>query len=226
MRTVGKLVQTLQGTGRGCIEHIVTLRLLTDLARKKKRKLFVTFADFTQAYYLVPRHMLFIILQRIGCWSVMLAPLASMYKVTKSIFGTALVTATVALRQGSSTSCLLFVLFVNDLIKLLKENCHPDGFLSWLHLLALMDDTVLLATTRENMIYKMPLLQQFCVNYGMRINESKTKFFVICGTDPGRIFLKRNLDEPISGYSCQIAPFLMFCLVYDICRNIYTNLLS
>ncbi len=46
-------------TGRGCIEHIVTLRLLTDLARRKKKKLFVTFVDLTQAYFLVPRHVLF-----------------------------------------------------------------------------------------------------------------------------------------------------------------------
>ncbi len=112
----------------------------------------------------------------------MLAALVSMYQVTKSITGTALVTATVGVRQGSSTSCLVFVLFVNDLIKHLKENCNPDGFLSWLHLLVLTDNMVLLATTMENMIHKISLLQQFCNTYRMRINESKTKLFVICGT--------------------------------------------
>ena len=41
--------------GRGCIEHIVALRLLTHMARKKKKKLFVVFVDFSQAYDLVPR---------------------------------------------------------------------------------------------------------------------------------------------------------------------------
>ena len=41
--------------GRGCIEHLVTLRLLMDLARKKKLKLFITFVDFTMAYDRVPR---------------------------------------------------------------------------------------------------------------------------------------------------------------------------
>lgn len=40
---------------RGCIEHIVTLRLLCDMAKKKKLKLFVTFIDFSQAYDRVPR---------------------------------------------------------------------------------------------------------------------------------------------------------------------------
>ncbi len=28
------------------------------------------------------------------------------------------------------TSCLLFIIYVNDLIKMVKENCEPDGFLS------------------------------------------------------------------------------------------------
>ena len=36
--------------GRGCIEHIVSLRLLMDMATKKKLKLFVVFVDITVAY--------------------------------------------------------------------------------------------------------------------------------------------------------------------------------
>ena len=169
--------------GRGCTEHIVTLRLLTDMARKKKKTLFVVFVDFSQAYDLVPRNILFNILKRLGCGAVMLAALVAIYKVTNSIIGTAVVTTTVGVRQGSSTSCLLFVLYINDLIKLIKENCNPDGFLSWLHLLVLMDDTVLLATTRENIIKKVALLKQYCTSYGMKINKGKTKFFVIHGTE-------------------------------------------
>ena len=51
-------------TGRGCTEHIITLRLLTDLARRKKLKLFITFVDFSQAYDKVPRFKLFSVLKR------------------------------------------------------------------------------------------------------------------------------------------------------------------
>ena len=40
---------------RGCLEHIVTLRLLTHTARRRQRTLFVTFADFTKAYDLVKK---------------------------------------------------------------------------------------------------------------------------------------------------------------------------
>ena len=111
----------------------------------------------------------------------MLSVIVAMYSVTQSIIGTAVITTAIGVRQGSPTSCLLFILYVNDLIKLIKDTCEPDGFLSWLHLLALMDDTVLLATSRENLVKKVRLLRQFCNKYGMVINEKKTKLMVING---------------------------------------------
>ena len=125
--------------------------------------------------------MLFWVLSRLGCGAVMVAALVAMYSVTQSIIGTALVTATIGVRQGSPTSCLLFIIFVNDLIKMIRENCEDDGFLSWLHCLVLMDDTVLMATTRSGITHKLSILKRFCDIYGMKVNQSKTKFFVING---------------------------------------------
>ncbi len=165
--------------GRGCIEHIVTLRLIIDFARKKKSKLFVTFVDFATVYDRVPRAVLFIILKRLGCGAVMLAALVSMYTVTQSIIGTAVVTAVIGVRQGSPTSCLLFIIFVNDLIALIKSNSGTDGFLMWLHMVVLMDDTVILSTTRHGMEQKLILLNQYCQENGMLVNNMKTKFFAL-----------------------------------------------
>ena len=114
--------------GRGCIEHIVTLRLIADYAFRKKIKLYIIFVDFSQAYDKVSRVVLFSILKHLGCGAVMLLALISMYKTTQSIIGTAIVSASVGVRQGSPTSCLLFVLFVNDMIQLFKQRCGPEGF--------------------------------------------------------------------------------------------------
>ena len=86
---------------RGCLEYIVTLRILTDLARKKKKKLFVTLIDLSQTYDLVPKHMLIRLLKRLGCGAVMLAVIAAMYSVTESVIGTVVFTATLGVRQGS-----------------------------------------------------------------------------------------------------------------------------
>ena len=92
----------------------------------------------------------------------MLAALMAFYAVTHSVIGTALVTATAGLKQGAPTSVILFIIFINDYIKLVKDTCGVDGFLSWLHLLVLMDDTVLLSTTRRGMLAKLQLLNQYC----------------------------------------------------------------
>lgn len=166
---------------RSCIEHIVTLRLLCDNARRKKYKLYVAFIDFTQAYDLVPRVVLFNVLKRLGCGAVMLAALIAMYKHTESVLGSTLVTVTLGVRQGSPTSCLLFIIFVNDLIMLMKQGCGSDGVLAWLHVLVLMDDTVVVATTRQNLVKKLNILQKYCKEYGMKVNQSKTKYFVVNG---------------------------------------------
>ena len=114
---------------RGCTEHIVSLQLLTDIARQQKMKLFVVFVDFSKAYDMVPRDKLFIILKRLGCGMRMLAALEAMYRVTESVIGGAVMTASRGVRQGSPTSCLLFILFMNELIRILKEQCGSDGFL-------------------------------------------------------------------------------------------------
>lgn len=90
---------------------------------------------------------MFNILKCLGCGTVILVAIASMYCVAQSVIGTAVVTATIGLRQGSPTSCLLFILYVNDLIMMIKKRCGVDGLLSWLHVLVLMDNTVLLSTT-------------------------------------------------------------------------------
>ncbi len=167
---------------KGCLEHIVSLRLLRDPARRKQ-SLFVTFVDFSQAYDRVPRPVLSRVLRRPGCGSVMSCALVAMYSVTGSWIGSALVVLSLGVRQGSPTSCLLFIIYVNELIRMVKERNGNDGFLKWLHILVLMNDTVLLSTSRESMMLKMSQLQRFCSGYGMFINESKTKFFVINGSN-------------------------------------------
>ena len=171
---------------RGCLEHIVTLRLLFNYCVIKKVKLFVVFVDFGKAYDRVPRNKLLNTLKRLGCGAAMLLALVAMYKLTKCIIGVATVTATVGVRQGSPTSCFLFTIYVNTLIRMLKDRCGEDGFLGWLHSLMLMDDTVIMATSRERLLVKLDVLHEYCISHGMVINEDKTKFMVINGNEMDR----------------------------------------
>ena len=55
------------------------------------------------------------------------------------------------------------------------------------HFVVTMDDTVLLATSRENIKKKFEKLMQFCEKYGMVVNEElKTKLMVINGSKKDR----------------------------------------
>ena len=82
--------------------------------------------DFSKAYDRVPRGTLFNILASLGCGAAMSAALITMYCVTRSIIGTVIVAATIGVRQGSPTSCFLFAIFVNVLIREFKAKCPLD----------------------------------------------------------------------------------------------------
>ncbi len=129
------------------------------------------------------------ILKRIGCGTVMLAAFVCMYSVMQSVLGTAVVAATIVVKQGSPTSCVLFIIYVNEFIALIKNNCGMNGFLTWLPILMLMDDTALFSTTRHDMEYKLRLLNEYCQNYGMLVNNKKTKLFALnCSPEERRLF--------------------------------------
>ena len=94
--------------GRGCIEHIVTLRLLIDLAKRRKQKLFVCFIDFSMAYDRVPRARLFRMLCELGCGSRMLAALVAVYAATLTVIGNTVIESKIGVRQGSN---IMFIIY-------------------------------------------------------------------------------------------------------------------
>ena len=136
--------------GRSCIDHILTIRLLIDHAKKARIKLYILFIDFEKAYDKVPR--------------------------VKLIEESANIYTNKGVKQESATSCILFVLYVDRMI---KEYFEMDGYLGALHILMLMDDTVLLSTSKQGLISKFKICQKYCKAYGIPVNLLKTKFMVI-----------------------------------------------
>lgn len=169
--------------GRGCLEQIVALRLLSDYAKYKKVKLYVLFIDFSKAYDRVPRGKLMERLRSLGCGRVMLGAIKAMYKSTKNILKSATIDASIGVRQGAPSSCLLFVIYIDYMVRMIKRAVGNDGFLGLLHVLLLMDDAVIMATSREMCLKKLEVVLEFCCESGMKINEKKTKFFVVNGEE-------------------------------------------
>ena len=184
--------------GRGCIEQIMTLRLLIDLAKSKKKKLYVLFIDFAKAYDKVPRNKLIKLLKSLGCGKIMLYALKNMYKNTYNVLNSIIISSSIGVRQGSPTSCMLFTMYVDKVVKMVKEAIPTDGFLGELHMLLLMDDTVIMASSREACMIKMKAVLKYCEEYGMELNTKKTKFFVINANNEDKISMK--IDEKEISY--------------------------
>lgn len=98
------------------------------MGKRKRLKLYVTFKDFSQAYDKLPQHILFRVLQRLGCGSVIFATLIAVFTFTETALETAVIFLTMGVRQGSPTSCLLFIIFVGDLIRIMEPGCGFDVF--------------------------------------------------------------------------------------------------
>ena len=118
-------------------------------------------------------------MKSLGCGKIMLSALLNMYKNTYNILNSTKISTSSGVRQGAPTSSLLFTTYVDEMVRMIKESMQNDGFLGRLHVLMLMDDTVIMATSREKCLKKLEAVLNFCEEYGMEINEKKTKFFVI-----------------------------------------------
>ena len=174
--------QTGAQAGKGCMEQILSLRLLIAYAKSRKLKLWILFVDFTQAYDRVPRDKLLQELKLAGCGKRFVIAIRAMYKCTKFILKSAVISASSGVKQGAPMGCLLFVFYLDIMIRKILS-FGPDGFLNNLHMLLMMDDTALVATTRDRCVNKFRLMLSFCDEYGMIVNQGKTKFMVVNGDD-------------------------------------------
>ena len=151
-----------------CMEHVVTLRLITNTARLKTMILFVVFCKFFKGLWHCSKTQIVYGDERFG---MMLAAVMAMYPTTESVICSAILTVSQKFRQGSPTSCLLLIIFVNVLIGSIKKSISQIDLLygyKWM--------TVLLSTSRANMYTKLRILKEYCNGYGMRVNSAKTSF--------------------------------------------------
>ena len=185
--------------GRSCLEQIITLRMLCDYALYKKCKLYVLFIDYSKAYDRVSRQKLIQVLKSRGCGKVMIKAIQSVYRCTKNVLKTAIIDATIGVRQGAPSSCLLFIIYIDEMVKMIKRAIGNDGFLGMLHALLLMDDTVVLATSRDMCEAKFKIILQYGNEFGMGVNVKKTKFFVINGSVNDKIPIQ--VESVIVNYS-------------------------
>ena len=193
--------------GRGCQEQLLTLRLLIDVARKSKQRLYVVFVDYKTAYDKVNRQLLVDKLAAAGCGLRFLRAIANTLNRTTGIVGEESFLASAGVRQGGLTSCSLFTFYINSTIRKLNE-LGPDGFLGNLHSLLLMDDTVILATSRDGILQKLKVLMETCNSLNMQLHPAKTKFFAVNTRDTELLVVHQMVIQHTRSYVYLGSPIL------------------
>ena len=107
-------------------DHIFTLRKLIETTTIQDGKLFITFIDLEKAFDRVQREMMWEILEKIKISKQLLGAIKSIYRMTTNYIRTGNETTeefitTKGLRQGGALSPMLFILFLDNIIKNIKD---------------------------------------------------------------------------------------------------------
>lgn len=178
--------------GYSCSDQIFTLHFLVEILKKRRKKLFCAFIDFSQA---------FDNLWRVGLWHKLLQKsvdgkffrvIYNMYQNIKSCISLQDKVSTsfkseIGVRQGENLSPLLFSMYLNDL----QTNLHINGstgielkdpidLTMWLKLLVLLyaDDTVIMSDSQEDFQNSLNYFYNYCKEWHLKINFNKTKIVI------------------------------------------------
>ena len=196
-------LQTAYQKGKSCNTQIFTIRTITELARKRRIPIFITFIDLEKAFDRVRRTTMLQVLTEKGLGYNMLNALKNLYsntKVTINKVGTFVTTA--GIRQGAASSVYLFIVFINGLFQYLRYRFTDNVILGKIHNLIHADDTIILDTILESLKLKVAATMDFFKTINQNINSGKTKYMII---DSKKNHLKENLiiNDTIISYSAK-----------------------
>ena len=185
--------------GRGCEEQIFVIRLLIDIARKCGFPLYIAFVDYQKAYDKVKRWVLLDRLHKKGCGTTFLMAVAASLIGCMGLIGCEYFNTSAGVRQGASSSCPLFVFFLDATVEAVNS-FGVDGWLDTLHCLLLMDDTVVFATSKQHLEAKLRLLKDSADKLGMVIHPTKSKYLRINSNESSPIILDSVIISVTDAY--------------------------
>jgi hypothetical protein len=137
---------------------------------------------------MVDRQKLLEKLKAADCRSQFVSALAESLRNTTNKFEELLIIASQGVKQGGPTSCPLFTFFIDETIRRINKY-GPDRFLENLHSVLLMDDTAVLATSREALYEKLSSLTGCAKSLGMKAKSQ----FIVSGCNDEEPFVFDNI---------------------------------
>ena len=191
--------------GRRTTDNIFILYGLIQKQLLLGKKLYVCFIDFSKAFDLINRHILFYKIMKSGWSGRLVDTLRDLYEKTHyrikhkgklsdklpDFFG---------VKQGGNASGLLFRKYMADLSEYLKTEhgiMVDDEIIA--HLLW-ADDLILISDTLSGLNKQLDGLKKFCNNNQMTVNELKTKVMVFGSDEKIRVIFNGKLIEQVDKY--------------------------
>ena len=172
--------QTAYQKGKSCNTQIFTFRTITELAKKNKKTLCISYIDLEKAFDRVDRGILFRVLANLGIGTTMLNALKNLYSVTRVFFGgIGEFCSTCGIRQGASSSVYLFIIFVNGLFKFLRNKFAESKIYGCIHSLIHADDTLVLDEKYNGLKAKVAATYEFFGSINQSVNVGKSKFMCL-----------------------------------------------
>ena len=182
--------------GNQCSDHILTLLTILEKYKRLKKKVYIVFVDLRKAFDMVCRQAL---LFKLACYGVngeFFHLLRDMYDKSKGYIKlngkvSPMFKILKGTEQGHPLSPELFKVYFKGLSDLLNNiptnnpvlNNIPISHLAW------ADDLVLMALDRISLDKQISILEDYCNDWGLEINDSKTKYMIFNGR-------KRSTQNP------------------------------
>jgi hypothetical protein len=151
----------------------------------QSNKLFVAFVDFTKAFDLIDRSMLWKKLYNIGVSSKMLTLVKSMYGSVKANVKYQNMSSDYffchsGVKQGDNLSPFLFCMYINDLEQYMVSKGASGLPLYMLNIFLILyaDDTSIISTSSEGLQNGLNMLYNYCQEFSLKVNVDKTNVVI------------------------------------------------
>ena len=180
-------------SGRGCVDQVFVMKQLSEKMVDKKKSLYAAYMDLEKAYDRIDRDAMWCVLHMYGVNGKLLNAVQSLYERSEACVRVCREESewfevSVGLRQGCVMSPWLFNLFMDGVMKEVRERTGDVGVTLWdtrrnvewrVEWLMFADDTVLVGDSEEKLNRLVQEFGRVCQRRKLTVNECKSKVMQI-----------------------------------------------